>query len=140
VARPQSDAALPFVANLLFGFEGRLKRLDYRLIRTLWYVTFFLAAAALRSAAMPFVASRPDPASLSLLLIGLIVLLGLIAWTTLAMQVKRWHDRGKSGLWSLVGFIPVIGPIWVFVELVWIEGTPGPNDYGPSPYGDPTAV
>ena len=30
-------------------------------------------------------------------------------WMKLAVLVKRWHDRDKSGWWVLITFIPVIG-------------------------------
>ncbi|QHI69475.1 DUF805 domain-containing protein [Tichowtungia aerotolerans] len=39
-------------------------------------------------------------------------------WTT---QVRRWHDRGKSGLWCLINFIPVIGSLWAFIELGFFQ-------------------
>lgn len=52
---------------------------------------------------------------------------------SLAVAVKRWHDRGKSGWWVLIGLIPIIGPIWAIIETGFLRGTPGPNEYGPDP-------
>ena len=49
------------------------------------------------------------------------------------MQVKRWHDRDKGAIWLLVNFIPYVGPLWVFVELGFLAGTPGGNRFGPGP-------
>ena len=49
------------------------------------------------------------------------------------MTVKRYHDRGKSGWWYLIQFIPIIGPIWAFVELGFCSGDDGDNDYGDGP-------
>jgi uncharacterized membrane protein YhaH (DUF805 family) len=51
----------------------------------------------------------------------------------LAVQIKRWHDRNKSGWWILIALIPIIGPIWALIETGFLPGTPGPNDYGPDP-------
>ena len=56
-------------------------------------------------------------------------LIGLMIWTTLAMQVKRRHDRDKAWPWLFVGFIPIAGPIWVLVETCWLDGTPGYNRF-----------
>ena len=42
------------------------------------------------------------------------------------------HDLGKSGWYLLIGLIPIVG--WIIV-IVWAatEGSPEPNEYGPSP-------
>ncbi len=56
-----------------------------------------------------------------------------LAWIKLAVLVKRWHDRNKSGFWVLIVLIPVIGPIWQMIECFFLPGTDGPNKYGPSP-------
>jgi uncharacterized membrane protein YhaH (DUF805 family) len=52
-----------------------------------------------------------------------------------AIYTKRWHDRDKSGWWSLIGLVPVIGGIWLLVECGILEGTRGPNRFGPDPLG-----
>lgn len=51
----------------------------------------------------------------------------------IALYAKRWHDRDKSGWWTLIGLVPVIGGIWLLVELGFLEGTRGANQYGPDP-------
>ena len=56
-------------------------------------------------------------------------------WITLALEVKRWHDRDKSWVWLFVGFIPLIGWLWVLIECGFLDGTPGANRFGPSPKG-----
>lgn len=53
----------------------------------------------------------------------------------IALYAKRWHDRDKSGWWTLIVLIPVIGGLWIIVELGMLEGTRGPNRYGPNPLG-----
>jgi uncharacterized membrane protein YhaH (DUF805 family) len=53
-----------------------------------------------------------------------------LIWVGLAVQVKRWHDRNKSGWWVLVGFIPYIGGIWQIIECGCLRGTEGENRFG----------
>jgi uncharacterized membrane protein YhaH (DUF805 family) len=43
---------------------------------------------------------------------------------------KRFHDRGKSAWWVLIGIIPIIGWIWILVDCGILAGDPGPNQYG----------
>ncbi len=57
------------------------------------------------------------------------------AWMKLAVLVKRWHDRNKSGWWVLITLIPIIGWAWQLIECGFMDGTQGPNKYGPSPKG-----
>lgn len=50
----------------------------------------------------------------------------------LAVQVRRFHDQDKSGWFILLGFIPYIGGLILFVFMC-LEGTRGPNRFGPDP-------
>ena len=53
-----------------------------------------------------------------------------LLWSALAVSVKRWHDRNKSGWWALVQFIPLIGWIWTLIENGLRRGTVGRNRFG----------
>src|SRR5262249_35809552 len=66
---------------------------------------------------------------------GLIALLLFVValWISLAMGVKRYHDRNKSGWWVLIALVPVIGGLWYLIEAGFLPGTSGPNQYGPDP-------
>lgn len=57
----------------------------------------------------------------------------VLLYCLLAVYAKRWHDRDKSGWWSLILLIPFIGGIWLLVECGCLVGTEGPNRYGPDP-------
>jgi uncharacterized membrane protein YhaH (DUF805 family) len=48
-----------------------------------------------------------------------------------AVSIRRLHDTDRSGWWSLIAAIPLIG----VVLLVWFatQGTQGPNRFGPDP-------
>jgi uncharacterized membrane protein YhaH (DUF805 family) len=122
----EEDSLAKIFLALLFSFHGRLDRRTYRLCRIVANVGFLLALYGLRGAA-PKPSDNP-----AMLLLTALLLLGLsvvMVWSTLAMQVKRRHDRDKSWPWLFVGFIPVIGPVWVLIECCWLEGTPGYNRF-----------
>ncbi|MEO1046038.1 MAG: DUF805 domain-containing protein [Pseudomonadota bacterium] len=53
---------------------------------------------------------------------------------SLAVQVRRFHDQDKSGWFVLLGFIPLVGGIIILVFMC-LEGTRGPNRFGPDPKG-----
>lgn len=61
----------------------------------------------------------------------------------LAVMVRRFHDQDKSGWFVLLNFIPYVGGIVVLV-MMCLEGTKGPNRYGPDPkaseHGAPSAI
>jgi uncharacterized membrane protein YhaH (DUF805 family) len=54
----------------------------------------------------------------------------LFLYPTYALYAKRWHDRNKSGWWSLIGFVPFIGGLWLLIELGFLGGDVGENDFG----------
>ena len=62
-----------------------------------------------------------------------ILLLGVFV-PALACQVRRFHDQDKSGWFVLIGLIPFVGGLAVLVFMC-LEGTSGPNQYGPDPKG-----
>ena len=64
---------------------------------------------------------------------AIVVLVVIDVWVFLAVNVKRWHDRGRSGWWVFVAAVPLIGPIWAIVELGFLRGTVGWNDHGCDP-------
>ena len=54
-------------------------------------------------------------------------------WIAAAAAVKRMRDRGRSPAWLLAALVPVLGPLWLLLELGMLRGTPGENHYGPDP-------
>ena len=66
-----------------------------------------------------------------------LLLLGIII-PSIAVQVRRFHDQDKSGWFVLLGFIPFVGGLIVLVFMC-LEGTKGPNQYGPDPKGEGSA-
>jgi uncharacterized membrane protein YhaH (DUF805 family) len=54
----------------------------------------------------------------------------LFLWPQYAIATKRWHDRGKSGWWSLIVLVPIVGGLWALIELGFLPGEEGVNAYG----------
>jgi FAD/FMN-containing dehydrogenase/SAM-dependent methyltransferase len=54
-------------------------------------------------------------------------------WTLLAVAIKRYHDRGRSGWWMLLLAIPLLGPAWTLWNLGFRKGDPVENRYGAMP-------
>lgn len=50
----------------------------------------------------------------------------------LAVLVRRLHDTNRSGFWFFIVLVPLVGWLILLYCLI-IEGTRGPNDYGPNP-------
>ena len=41
----------------------------------------------------------------------------LLLFPAMALNAKRWHDRGRSGWWSLVLLVPLLGALYTLYEL-----------------------
>jgi uncharacterized membrane protein YhaH (DUF805 family) len=54
-----------------------------------------------------------------------------VIYPSIIVYIKRWHDRDKSGWWTLILLIPVVGAIWFVIAQGFLAGTPGPNRFGP---------
>ena len=124
----------------LFAFEGRINRARY------WAhagLVLFVALPALIGIAMipRSLEGMGDPAVTEALQGGFALLTVAVFATLmvsiLAVGAKRWHDRNKSGWWLLLNFVPVVGPLWTFVECGCMRGTEGPNRHGPDPLAPP---
>ncbi len=121
--------------RLLFSFEGRVNRAKYWLV----HIGVALAVAIFWILVVGTVdVTAHDPRQRLAEMRGTVLLTALpvalfLFWTSLAISVKRWHDRNKSGWWVLIGLVPVIGHLWFLIECGFLPGTPGPNNYGADP-------
>jgi len=57
----------------------------------------------------------------------------LMLWPSISIMVKRCHDRDRSGWFLLILLIPLIGGLWILVELGFMKGTTGDNRFGTDP-------
>ena len=112
--------------QLLFSFNGRVRRSTYWLY-TIGATVVLIVVAMIGG----LIGSRGGILSVGWIL-SVVAYVALI-WTALALQIKRWHDRDKSWVWIFVGFITA--GIWTLIECGFLDGTPGPNRFGPSPKG-----
>jgi uncharacterized membrane protein YhaH (DUF805 family) len=62
-----------------------------------------------------------------------LVLYPPLLWLLTVLCVQRLHDSGRSAAWLLVLLIPILGPLWLIVELAFRAGTPDENPYGRDP-------
>jgi uncharacterized membrane protein YhaH (DUF805 family) len=51
---------------------------------------------------------------------------------SIAVTVRRLHDTDRSGWWFFIQLIPLVGAI-VMLVFTCLEGTRGPNRFGPDP-------
>lgn len=49
----------------------------------------------------------------------------------LAIAFRRLHDIGRSGVWLLIGLIPIAG--WIILLVWFFTPSVGDNQYGPAP-------
>src|SRR5215213_8769725 len=143
--------------HLFFNFSGRINRAKYwiaMLVYSAIYIVLTVAGYATGNGAIYQAVNG---------MLNIVILI-----SSLAVGVKRLHDRNKSG-WYLVLFYIVPGillvagiafgtfmedsiviasilglaafaiGVWAFVELGCLRGTIGPNRYGPDPL-EPTAI
>ncbi len=107
--------------RLYFSLQGRLSRRDFWLHGVLALIGLALLGHALLGIAR--VPAHQAETVLNLLLL----------WPAMAVQVKRWHDRDKSGWWVLLNLVPVFGTLWALIDNGFLPGTAGANRFGEDP-------
>jgi uncharacterized membrane protein YhaH (DUF805 family) len=116
----------------LFGFRGRLSRAGFwETVASILLVDVLIVLGGL------YAADSGAPAGQALLQAAPWALILLTVWGSLATSVKRLHDRGRTGWLILIALIPVIGWLWLLVDLFLLEGDEGRNRYGRPPHSPP---
>ena len=122
--------------DLLFSFNGRINRAKFWL-GTVCLIVVYVILAIISSVTMaPMTVSQSGQVQGGGMgIVGIIVLIIYIAmiWPSVALGVKRFHDRDKSGWWVLISLVPIIGGLWYLIECGFLECTKGPNKFGPDP-------
>jgi len=127
-------------------FSGRSRRMEYWMFALLNVIVAFAVLAVIMGGGFSMAqlaAAETAPAALGPLVWLGFGVLGLwwlaIIVPSIAVTVRRLHDRDMSGWWYLgffiAGFIPFINFISgiAFFVLMVLPGTPGPNRFGPDP-------
>ncbi len=126
----------------LFRFDGRIGRTEFAL-------TWLGVAIGVYIAAFTFIvatgagderAYKLTHESMLGAAAGAAVFIGQALWVLVAAAVKRCHDRDRSGWRVLNAPVPVIGQLWLLLDLALGEGTPGPNRYGRRDAASPLSV
>jgi uncharacterized membrane protein YhaH (DUF805 family) len=112
----------PSITEFLFSAGGRVSRSQFWLK---WVLPYFIVSIVL--SLIVGVALAPTPASV---VMGIYTLAAL--WPSLAIYIKRAHDRGRSGWFILLFLVPLLN-LWPMIELLFLRGTIGANSYGNDP-------
>src|SRR5688572_6282615 len=90
------------------NFSGRASRSEY------WFWTLFAVLVSIGLLIVDFLIAEQFVAAYGIGPLGLIVGLALFL-PSLAVAVRRLHDRDQSGWWILIYLIPLVGPIIIIV-------------------------
>ena len=126
-------------------FSGRARRMEFWLF---WLfligieIVFSILIGMVGGSTMAMVdpngfAAMSGPAMGLWALYGLVMLALLIP--SLAVGIRRLHDTNRTGWWILLALIPFLGAL-VLIIFYLLDGTPGPNKYGPDPKGRVSAA
>ena len=114
-----------------FDFSGRSRRKEFWLFWLFWVIGFYVIMFLDSALGLGGTSSGyAENGSVGFQMTG-----GILTWVYLAatiipyiaVAVRRMHDQDKSGWFILI-------PIYGFI-LLFIEGTRGPNRFGPDPKG-----
>lgn len=113
-----SDKEMTFL-RILFALDGRINRAKFWLVILLldiiWIVGLIID-----------VSTTGEPGAFYWIAIM------ILFWPSLALNIKRCHDRNKSGWFYLIAFIPFVN-IWYLIEIGFFKGTEGNNRFGSDP-------
>lgn len=126
------------ILSFLFSFRGRVNRRAY------WAFYLFYSAIGLgffyvlqqdllKAELTP--GMNPDEFARAMggMRFGWLNLVNLVLlWPSIAVGVKRLHDRNYSGWFFLVLFVPLL-QLWPIVVMAFLRGTEGDNRFGPDP-------
>ena len=116
----------------LYRFTGRTGRLSFALTQigvfTFSYVAIFMLIV-LSGAGDEAAAKVTWQGQATVTGLGAMLLVNLL-WISLAAAVKRCHDRDLSGWMLLFVMPPLLGQMWMVLNLITGEGTHGLNRHG----------
>lgn len=123
---------LEHLKYIMFSTKGRLNRRRYWLTSLLITVVMSAVIMALGISHSTVVVVDRLPLTQ---MVAAILILGfwfLMIYVSIAMLIKRAHDRNKSGHFIWLLLIPIVF-LWPVIELSFFKGTEGPNQFGDDP-------
>jgi len=125
--------------NFFFGFHGRIRRSNYFFgalaacfVYSALAVTGIAASGLSINGDLDDLAWNFDPSPVTVAIGCVVGLLSL--WSMLALTVKRWHDVGMTGWFSILTLPPYANGV-IFLMMCLLPGTTGANRFGPDPRG-----
>jgi uncharacterized membrane protein YhaH (DUF805 family) len=117
------------ILKVLSSYQGRIPRRIYWAYVILAAIVWVVASVAALLIGIGLYALRLDVIAIFLI---------FAPWVLMApfsrAALKRCHDRNHSGSYIFFLFlVPLLGPLWLMIELGLLRGTVGPNRFGPDP-------
>ena len=123
---PQAQRAE--IKEMFFTMQGRLNRKPFLLRGLVLGILSLILSSVMGGLA--------ETSSTVLHLVSLLMrpLILVCVAGSLTLIIRRWHDLGKSGWFTLLLLIPLLNFL-VMLYLWFVRGTAGPNAYGEDPLG-----
>ena len=106
-------------------FSGRARRMEYWMFG-LFYLIFAIVLGIIDS--ILGIGWEGGGLLSSLFLLAMVI-------PSIAVTFRRLHDTDHSGWWLLIGLVPLVGTIILFIFMIQ-DGQSGENQYGPNPKSD----
>lgn len=103
------------VSYLLFTSRGRINRMTFWNAQLFIWLAFYILFTSID------------------LFIGYsytLIIYPLLYWALYCTAAKRLHDRNKTSWLLALTIIPILGPLWLFIQLGFRKGSPERNKYG----------
>jgi len=114
------------IKDMFFSYRGRLNRKPF--------ILRGLLLSVLSSVMSTVMTEMTEASSTVMHLLALLplILMVVLSVCTFMLIIRRWHDLGKSGWFSLLMLIPLLN--FLVLIFLWVKkGTDGPNAYGDDP-------
>jgi len=115
----------PTLGQFLFSPYGRISRSQYWLRWVVPYLVIYMVLLGLTLA-------TKDSAAGAVFGVLLLIFVLVMIWPSIAVLVKRVHDRDWPWPFILLLLVPLV-QFWPMVEIMFLRGTIGSNRFGPDP-------
>jgi len=118
----------PSFGQFYFSPHGRISRSQY-------WLKFFLPVLGIEAvlvALMGICAAADSSVGVTIFDVFLTIFVLAVFWPSIAIIIKRVHDRNWPWPFILVLLVPLVS-IWPLIEIWFLRGTIGANRFGPDP-------